>query len=73
MLRDSKNEALILAALTDYKRRHDRMPSIRELADYLGWKKSITHRNVAKLINKGKLKADFENDRIISKSLQLVS
>ncbi len=72
MLKDNKNAGLVLEALKQYKFRHQRIPSLRELSLLLGWKKSTTHRVVARLIRLGKLKADFENDRVISKSLQII-
>lgn len=71
MFKERKVESLLMSALKDYQGRHYRAPSMRELADVLGWKKSVTHRHVSKLVVEGKLVADMENDRIISKSLRL--
>ena len=70
MLRERKVESLILSALKDFNGRYHRYPSVRELADNLGMKKSITHRHVTRMIVEGKLDADMENDRMISKSLR---
>ena len=73
MLRDVKNEDSVLTGFKDFSHRFKRIPSRRELAAHLGWKKSKVDRYIGRLMQKGKLVQEYaENNRGISKSLQVV-
>lgn len=67
MLKHSKQEDVLVSGYKDFVRRHNRIPSIRELGEHIGWKKSITHKYIERLVGRGV----FQKEEGVSKSLIL--
>ena len=72
MLSEAKKEDKLIVALKAYQQKFKRTPSLRELGEQLAWKKSLVTKYVNRMLKSGRLGADFENGRVVSKSLRVV-
>lgn len=73
MLSEIKKETAVLEGIKKFFVKNHRAPTIRELADFIQWKKSVTIKYISILLRKGKITQEYdENNRAISKSLRVV-
>ncbi len=73
MRKDESNKKEVLDKFRQFVHSFRRPPSLGELSDALGWKKSVLRRVVEKLIADGRMKYDLTPDgRVVYKSLQIV-
>ena len=72
MLSKEKAKNRTIDAFKQFLHRFKRTPSLRELAELMGIKKSVMQRSIQLLKDEGKLDFDTdENAHMISKSLRL--
>lgn len=73
MMIDNKKEKEVLLGYKNFVRVNGRIPSIRELASSIGWKKSITDKYIQRLVIKGIMMYEQGvGGRSVYKSLKLV-
>lgn len=68
MMQTNKKEKELIEGYKAFVKKNGRIPSIRELGESIGWKKSITNKYLERLIGRGV----FEKEEGVSKSLKLV-
>jgi DNA-binding transcriptional regulator YhcF (GntR family) len=71
MLSDQRARYNVLDGIKSFSKRHERMPSLRELGEFIGLKKSTVKKHIQALINEQKLEADYNNGVMISKSFKI--